>query len=567
VSRTINLGKHVSDDQTHNRRGLLWLVAGVIAGGLGTAALVMLIASAVKVEPPIAAAAPRYVREGDSLGIDHSYEGEFNFFVGGGVTAFDCSGDRLPDLFLAGGSGTARLYRNSSELGGPLRFSPADSAETQLRNVTGAYPIDIDSDGLIDLAVLRLGENVVLRGLGNCQFERANERWKVDGGRDWTASFSAQWEPDQIWPTLAFGNYVELSDDGETGEGCADSYLLRPATDGYGPPMPLSPGWCTLSILFSDWDRSGQRDLRITNDRHYYTNGDEQLWRIAPGEAPRLYTPEDGWQPMKIWGMGIASQDITNDGYPEVFLTSQGDNKLQTLVGPRGEPMYGDIALSRAANAHRPFAGDTDRPSTAWHAEFEDVNNDGLIDLFVAKGNVDAMPEFASADPNNLLLGQTDGRFLEAAELSGILDFSRSRGAAVVDFNLDGLLDLVVVERREPVKVWRNLGVSATGDEPTLNWVALAVSQKGANRDAIGSWIELKAGGVHIEREITIGGGHAGGKLGWIHFGLGTARKAKVRVRWPDGEAGPWMDLPVNRFMTIERGASQAVPWVQDSGP
>ena len=38
---------------------------------------------------------------------------------------------------------------------------------------------------------------------------------------------------------------------------------------------------------------------------------------------------------MQIWGMGIASHDLTGDGYPEVYLTSQGDNKLQTLTsGP-----------------------------------------------------------------------------------------------------------------------------------------------------------------------------------------------------------------------------------------
>ena len=69
----------------------------------------------------------------------------------------------------------------------------------------------------------------------------------------------------------------------------------------------------------------------MSNDRHYYTDGEEQLWRITPGEAPRLYTEADGWHPMQIWGMGIASQDVTGDGYPEVFLTSQADNKLQTL--------------------------------------------------------------------------------------------------------------------------------------------------------------------------------------------------------------------------------------------
>ena len=47
-----------------------------------------------------------------------------------------------------------------------------------------------------------------------------------------------------------------------------------------------SPGYCTLSILFSDWDGSGRRDLRVTNDRQYYREGSDQLWRVAPGEAP-----------------------------------------------------------------------------------------------------------------------------------------------------------------------------------------------------------------------------------------------------------------------------------------
>ena len=73
--------------------------------------------------------------------------------------------------------------------------------------------------------------------------------------------------------------------------GCADNELFRPAATGdagYGPPIALSPGYCTLSILFSDWDGSGRRDLRVTNDRHYYaTVGSDQLWRVAPGEAPR----------------------------------------------------------------------------------------------------------------------------------------------------------------------------------------------------------------------------------------------------------------------------------------
>ena len=118
---------------------------------------------------------------------------------------------------------------------------------------------------------------------------------------------------------------------------CVDNELLRPRPGGtgYAPPAVLAPGYCALSMLFSDWDRSGRRDLRVSNDRHYYdqASGQEQLWRISPGEDPRLYTDADGWVQLQIEGMGIASYDVTNDGYPEVFLTSQADNRLQ-IRGP-----------------------------------------------------------------------------------------------------------------------------------------------------------------------------------------------------------------------------------------
>ena len=60
-------------------------------------------------------------------------------------------------------------------------------------------------------------------------------------------------------------------------------------------------------------------------------------------------------------------------------------------------------------------------------------------------------------------------------------------------------------------------------------------------------------------REVTVGGGHASGELGWIHFGLGDVDAAEVRVRWPDGQTGPWLELRANRFATIERGATQPV--------
>jgi hypothetical protein len=520
--------------------------------------------------PATALGSPHFVEEAAAAGLDHVYDGDFKFSVGGGVAVFDCNGDGMPDLYAAGGSKPAALYRNDSPAGGALRFSPIHDPAIDLADVNGAYPLDIDGDGQVDLAVLRAGESVLLRGLGDCQFERANERWSFEGGRAMTTAFSATWEGAAPLPTLAIGNYLGLDVAGELTRDCGADALIRPAAagTGYAPPIVLKPGYCALSMVFIDWDRSGRRDLRVSNDRHYYdaTNGQEQLWRVSPGEDPRLYTDADGWVQLQIEGMGIAAYDVTGDSYPDVFLTSQGPNSLQTLTSGPGQPTYREIALKRGVIATRPFAGGDPLPSTAWHPEFQDVNNDGFIDLFISKGNIDQQPDYAQKDPSNLLLGQPDGTFIEGAEDAGVLSFAKGRGAALADFNLDGLLDLIELNYGDRVKLWRSVGSGdATQPTPMGHWLALQLAQPGPNRDAIGAWIEVKVGDVTLRRELTVGGGHIGGQLGWIHFGLGPANDARVRVQWPDGETGPWVDVKANGFDVIERGATAAEPWLPGS--
>jgi hypothetical protein len=511
-------------------------------------------------EPAVALPPPRFVDEAVRAGVDHAYDGDFDFYVGGGVAAFDCDDDQKPDLFFAGGSEPAALFRNRSSAGGALAFERIADPATYLTSVTGAYPLDIDGDRHTDLAVLRLGENVILRGLGDCRFERANELLHVDSGDGWTTAFSATWEGAASLPTMAFGDYLVLDAAGEWTGDCADGVLLRPNPDpratGYGTPIPLRPSWCTLSMLFSDWDRSGRRDLRVSNDRHYHQDrGEEQLWRIEPDQPPRPYTRDEGWMPLQIWGMGIASQDLTGDGYPEVYLTSQADNKLQTLADGPSKPTYRDIALRRGATAHRPFAGDETLPSTAWHPAFEDVNNDGFTDLYVGKGNVERQLDYAMKDPSNLLIGQPDGTFVEGAMAAGIVDFAKARGAALVDLNADGLLDLVQVVRRENVRLWRNVGSGDAASPGRMgSWIGVSLDQDAPNHDAIGAWIDVRVGTAQTTRELTVGGGHVSGQLGPIHFGLGTANRCEVRVTWPDGEVGPWMTVEADRVVRIRRG-------------
>ena len=511
---------------------------------------------------PVSPAIARFVEEGEAAGLQSRFEGEDEFMVGGGVAVLDCDDDGLPEIYVTGGVNKAKFYRNRSVRGGPLKLQEQRSG-LELTNATGAYPLDIDSDGQMDLVVLRVGENQVFRGLGGCKFERANERWNIPAGNDWNTAFSATWERGQSWPTLAFGTYYDRSRPDFPWGTCTPGVLLRPDPAGgrFAAPEPLAPGYCALSMLFSDWNRSGEASLRVSNDREYYKGGQEQLWKIQPGKPPTAYTAEEGWKRLQIWGMGIASHDIDGDGFPEVFLTSMADNKFQKLSGDGSRPVYVDEAFKRGITAHRPYIGGDIHPSTAWHAQFADVNNDTWSDLFIVKGNVSTMPDFAIQDPNNLLLGQPDGKFLEAGSQSGVASFRRGRGGMLADLNGDGLLDMVVVNRWEKAQLWRNVGSGkAAAPAPVGRWLQLRLRQTGGNRDAVGAWVEVQTGERVQREELTVGGGHASGYLGWMHFGLGAAAQAKVRVQWPGSGWSDWMTANADGFFVLDR-QSGLRPW------
>lgn len=460
----------------------------------------------------------------------HVYAGGWEHFVGGGVAVFDCNGDDLPDIFAAGGDTPAALFVNS----GSMRFNAAPLPE--MTAVTGAYPLDINGDALLDLMVLRVGENLVLQGDGACGFSAANARWGYDGGDAWTTAFSATWHEGVL--ITAEGNYVDRSDPDGPFEACDDNRLLRWHADGIRSHR-LAPGYCALSALFAR-DASGKNRLRLSNDRHYYVRGGaEQLYDL---DAGRFLGPEDGWETIRLWGMGIASRDITGDGRSEVMLTSMGDQLMQIA---QADGTYARAPYGLGTYAQRPHLGDDGRPSTGWHAEFADVNNDARPDLFIAKGNVDQMPGLAMEDPNSLLIQQADGTFTEMSVPAGVAKTARSRGAALADFDLDGRLDLVVLNRRAALELYRNI------TPQTGNWLRVSVAMEGPNTHAIGAVIEVEAGNIRQSQEVTVGGGHAGGQAGPNHFGLGQAETAHLRITWPDGQITEYENVAAGQSLSL----------------
>ena len=123
----------------------------------------------------------------------------------------------------------------------------------------------------------------------------------------------------------------------------------------------------------------------------------------------------------------------------------------------------------------------------------------GLLDIFVSKGNLEQMPDFAAYDPSNLLLGQWNGKFAEAGDEAGIACNAKGRGALIADFNLDGRLDILQINRGSNALLYRNLGAK-NGDGPPLpmgNWSEIRLIEPNPNRNAVGARIYDQDGNAH----------------------------------------------------------------------
>ena len=82
-----------------------------------------------------------------------------------------------------------------------VTLSQNESPLAYARLVAEPVMQDPSDKSFTDLVALRVGEDVVLRGKGDCRFTRANEAWHFDGGDLWSTAFAATWEPGAGWPS------------------------------------------------------------------------------------------------------------------------------------------------------------------------------------------------------------------------------------------------------------------------------------------------------------------------------------------------------------------------------
>lgn len=132
---------------------------------------------------------------------------------------------------------------------------------------------------------------------------------------------------------------------------------------------------------------------------------------------------------------------------------------------------------------------------------------------------------------------------------------------AVVDWDLDGDLDLWLSARTGPTLRFVRNDVRSTATDGN-HFLAVKLTGKSCNRDAIGAKVELTVAGTKLIRTLHAGDGYLSQSSKWVHFGLGDAASLEqLRVYWPGGEVEEFGGATMDARFELVQGQGQAIAW------
>ncbi len=163
--------------------------------------------------------------------------------------------------------------------------------------------------------------------------------------------------------------------------------------------------------------------------------------------------------------------------------------------------------------------------------------------------------------------GWADGRgkFADVSFVHGLDMDQDGRSAVPVDWDMDGDQDLWILSRNAP-RVRLMVNQSPAAD----NFLALRLHGVRANREAIGARVEVVLADANRSVQVRTrraGSGYLAQSGPWLHFGLGGAKVAEVRVLWPGGEWESFGALGRGQFWQLREGSGAARPWTRPSLP
>lgn len=417
----------------------------------------------------------------------------------------------------------------------------------------GACFLDYDGDGRVDLFLADNGPNgglSLFHNLGEGKFEDVTTKagldpslhgigctagdYDNDGAIDLAVSFT---EDVRLFHNMKNKKFEDLTEDAD-----------------------LHANMLNLGVTFIDYDHDGDLDLFV--NRHYDAAGANEMWRnngdgtftevtkaigleedrstgavgvigsdynndravdiVVPDSGPSiLENPREGkFLPRKPWSTpmpspvrGVAVLDFDHDGWMDLAFTHMGPPGLTLWRNNHGKT-FDRVALPETNWVH------------AYGVAAFDYDNDGWVDL-VAVGETKEGKGEVRLFRN---LGADGFKDVTADVGLDKIQLKEPRTIITGDYDNDGATDLLITQNHGPAVLLRNEGGNQN------HWLRLSLKGLADNKSAIGTKVEVFAGGNRQKFEIAGSNGYLGQNSTDIVVGLGDAKEADiVRMTWPTG--------------------------------
>jgi len=522
--------------------------------------------------------------------------------MGASVSVVDFDRDGWPDVFVTNGQEGSKcaLYRNQHD--GTFKDVAEEVGLADLNRegtgvCMGAVWGDYDNDGYEDVLVYKWGRPILYHNDAGKHFTPVPQ--EKSGLPDWMNANSALWfdydrdgkldlfvagywrDDLDLWH-LADGKVMPDSFEYATNGG--SKHLLHNNGDGtftdVAEKMGISSKRWTLAAASASLCETGYPDLFLANDygvSELYANRggkkfEEVGEKVGVGHSPKS-------------GMNASFGDVNNTGRFSVYVSNisepgvlvQGNNLWTPVKGCTGD----NLRYQNLANPLKVELG-----GWSWGAQFVDLNNDGLLDLYLTNGYISADKgqsywyDYSKiAGANGLVIGDAanwpairnrslsgyqpkhvwlnkGGGFVEVAAGVGVLDQYDGRAVATADLWNRGVQDVIVANQNGPLLIYKN--TVAPGNHPgnhCNHWVQFALEGAASNRSAIGAEVRLFWDGKQQVQAVSGGDGYASQRERRLHFGLGKSSKIdKVVIQWPSG-----------RTQTVEKPAADTAHSIREA--
>ncbi len=516
---------------------------------------------------------------------------------GEGAAFFDYDNDGYPDIYLANGSS-----RKLDKAGHPphdyLLHNNGDGTFTDVTEKahlgdtawsSGVAVGDFNNDGFLDLYLTNFGPNKLYRNNGDGTFTEvaeaagvADPHWSFP---KWSMGAAFGDYDNDGYLDLYVANFVKFAYDEERPAPSENSPCKMKGVPIACPPEKFEaeqgllyhnngdgtftdvsqaagivrpdPGRA-FAVVFCDFDNDGDQDIYVANDagpNFYYINEGNGKFKDASlisGTAVDEFGNSLG-------DMGLTVGDFDNDGLFDIFVTTFIDQP-KTLYHNQGANLFLDrTTLLGLGTVAYHYSG--------WGTKFFDFDNDGWLDLFFVNGHTmeqleKPFPSDPFAEPSYLMRNIAGKEFKDVSEVVGIRKIPNKvgRGTAFGDFDNDGDIDILVINKNDIPTFWRNDGGNSK------NWLVLRTEGVKSNRCGIGARVTVSTGGLRRSFEVRGSDSYLSSNDLRVHAGLGDFKEADVEIRWPSGQVDRHPKVAANRFYWAREGNPvKPDPWVRTS--